>query len=187
MAVTSDGQVRLLTSYPLGNSEFQRYSNTTQTYNIYIRMAASMHAEIVAVPQELYVHHWFVKDKTPGAAYPTATDVFEGASPWLYHVKHDLKRRFSVKKKLLQKVWSVGAINQYSQIGPAAHAVDGMSTMWKTRIVTNWKNNATGVLSDIETGALLWICVISSSLPAQDVKWTRVNVYADCTLYFTCI
>lgn len=187
LMVNSDGQVRLLTSYPMGNSEYQRSSNSTLTYGVYIRLASAINGEILTIPQELYVHHWFVTDKTPGNAYPTAGDIFEGASPWLYHVKHDLKRRFMVKKRMTQRIFSVGAQSQTTLIGPAAHAVDGLTTMWKTRVRTNWKNNATGVLADIETGALLWVCVVSSSLPAQTIGWTRVNVYADCTLYFHCI
>jgi len=186
VGASSAGQVRLLTSYPMGNSEFQRTTNSTLTYSVYLRIASAMHVDILGVPQELFVHHWFVTDRTPGDAYPTVGDIFEGASPWLYHVKHDLKRRFIVQKKMTQRLFSVGKQTQGSQIGPPAHAVDGLTTMWKPRIVTNWKNNATGVLADIETGALLWICVVSSSLPAQTVDWTRVNVYVDFTMYFHC-
>jgi len=184
--VTSAGQVRLLTSYPMGNSEFQRTSNSTNTYAVYLRIASAMHADILVAPQELYVHHWFITDKTPGAAYPKVEDIFEGVSPWLYHVKHDLKRRFLVKKKMIQRVFSVGTQTATTQLGPPAHAVDGLTTMWKPKVITNWKNNATGVLSDIETGALLWICVVSSSLPGQTAPWTRVNVYVDFTMYFNC-
>lgn len=187
VAVSSIGTVRLLTAYPMGTSEYQRSSNTTRTYNIYIRLAASMHIEIVKIPQELYVHHWFITDNSPGDAYPTVNDLFEGASPWLFHIKHDLKRRFQVKKKMRQRLFSTGDTSQETAIGPAAHCVDGKTTMWKSSVITNWKNNATGVLADIERGALLWVCVVSSSLPGQSVGWTRVNVYADFTLYFKCI
>lgn len=184
VGVTSTGHVALMTGYPMGNSEYQRSTNSTLTYGMYCRFAFQIYPSIITPSQELIVHNWFIRDMAPSDAYPSVTDIFQGASPWVYSVQHDLKRRYIVMKEFKVTLYSTGAVSSVTSIGPAAHCVGGKKFFWKPNITTHWKNNATATLGDIESGAMLWVSIVSSGVPGQSEQWTKINVYYDHSLYF---
>jgi hypothetical protein len=176
----------MLTAYPQGSGEYNRDTNTTFTYAIYFRCAVKAHTEVLTSVQELYAHHWLVWDKAPSATLGGITDVFAGDTPWLYHIKHDMKKRFSVKRYFKQRVTTTGGSTATTR-GPPCHGVDGFKKMIKCKFVTSWKNNPTGSIGDVESGALIWLTCVSSGTPNQTAELTRLSYYWDHTMYFDCI
>ncbi|PON70636.1 Geminivirus MSV 27Kd coat protein [Parasponia andersonii] len=127
-----------------------------------------MDSSLLQHSQELYVHHYVVLDQQPDGTVPTMGTIFQGVSPWLYSVQHDIKRRFIIKRRWTQRLTLEGSVSNVMSIGPSAHAVDALEYFDRgINVRTDWKNNTTGQYRDVEKGALLWIGVVSSSIPDQ--------------------
>ncbi|QKI28967.1 Cap [Pittosporum tobira CRESS virus] len=172
------------------DQKHHRSSNKTHIYALTIRMVCEMNNSSMFPPQELICHHFLVYDKMPMVKpdqYPLAPDIFEGISPYLYHVKHDQKHRFKVLKKWRQKVYSTGHVTDTSEAVPS-HCNDGKYFYMKNlKVYTNWKNSSGGGLADIESGALYYIGVTTSGTAGQGSERMKVNVYYDNTVYFRCL
>lgn len=177
--------------FPMGTGQTSRLTNRTAVTGIMVRVASAVMANLVtATLQELVIHNWFILDRAPtGNDIPGPSIIFDGVSPWNYSVEHDRKKRFSVLKKWRERLTTGGTWTANSSCQVLPRAVSGKSFMWRPKkpVVTYWKNNATANYSDVESNALLWVMIVSSSIPQQTAANCTCNIYYDNTVYFKCL
>jgi hypothetical protein len=179
------GHCVLINGFPQGTQEFARRTNYTYTYSIYLRTVVEFNETLFRdKPLELYAHHWLIYDKAPTSNQPSVGDIMDGQFPWMCQVKHDLKHRFQIIYGWRQRVYSTGIQTQNTRSGPAPHGIDGFKKFKKLKVYTHWKDNTTGTVGDVESGALYWACIMSSGDVTEKLEDMKADVYADYTMYF---
>ncbi|PON37615.1 Geminivirus MSV 27Kd coat protein [Parasponia andersonii] len=144
-----------------------------------------MDGSLLSHHQELFVHQFIILDQQPDETLPSREVIFQGVSPWLYNVQHDAKCHFIVKRRWTQRLTSVGEVTSVTSKGPTAYAVDSFEYFDRgINIRSDRKNNTSGQYADLEKGALLWVGIVTSSIPNQTQQYMKVNYYYDHTLYF---
>lgn len=164
--VIAPGSTYLLTNFPRGSSEDQRHTGETLAY----KLAIDLEIQVVSA-QHKYANRsthcmWLVYDAQPTGIMPGTNDIFDFVEgfqylPHIWKVKRDLCHRFIVKRRWMINLETNGAnyATDYSTRPVVApkYRCTFHKFVKRLGVRTEWKNSDTGVISDIQRGALYFI------------------------------